>query len=227
MRLSRDFGPTFSIDGERFACTIDSCRMVVMKTPVLTVATHNPHKLREFRRLFPDFRLLSPDQFDIDFSFEENGSTYLENAMGKALHLYRLVGNPVLADDSGLEVVGLGGQPGIYSSRYGSAEGKLSDFERNAYLLNRAATISDRACFFVCCMVAVFEEKRFFVVQETFHGVLAAEPFGSGGFGYDPVVYLPEKKKTVAELSDEEKDAISHRGKAARHLAALLKPLEL
>jgi XTP/dITP diphosphohydrolase len=197
------------------------------KRPSLTVATTNPHKLREFSRLFPDFRLLSPDQFDIDFSFEENGSTYLENAMGKALHLYRLVGNPVLADDSGLEVVGLGGQPGIYSSRYGSAEGKLSDFQRNAYLLKRAASLSDRACFFVCCMVAVLEEKRFFVVQETFHGVLAAEPSGSGGFGYDPVVYLPEKGKTVAELSDREKDAISHRGKAARRLAALLSAREL
>jgi XTP/dITP diphosphohydrolase len=76
-------------------------------------------------------------------------------------------------------------------------------------------------------MVAVFGEKRFFAVQETFHGVLAAEPSGSGGFGYDPVVYLPEKKKTVAELSDEEKDAISHRGKAARRLAALLAVQEL
>jgi XTP/dITP diphosphohydrolase len=76
-------------------------------------------------------------------------------------------------------------------------------------------------------MVAVFGEKRFFVVQETFHGVLAGEPSGSGGFGYDPVVYLPEKKKTVAELSDEEKDAISHRGKAARRLAALLAVQEL
>ena len=200
--------------------------MASMKTSVLTVATNNPHKLREFRRLFPDFELLSPEQIDCPFSFEETGATYLENAMGKALHLYRLAKTPVLADDSGLEVVGLGGEPGVYSSRYGSVKGKLSDFERNAYLLNRASSISDRACFFVCCMVAVIDEKRFFVAQETFHGVLAAEPFGSGGFGYDPVVYLPDKNKTVAELSDQEKDAISHRGKAARRLAALLKPLE-
>jgi XTP/dITP diphosphohydrolase len=196
--------------------------MASIDHPVLTVATNNPHKLREFRRLFTDFRLLSPGEADCSFSFEETGDTYLENALGKALHLYHLVETPVLADDSGLEVVGLGGEPGIYSSRYGSAEAKLSDFERNAYLLNRAASLNDRACFFVCCMVAVFGEKRFFVAQETFHGVLAAEPSGSGGFGYDPVVYLPEKGKTVAELSDEEKDAISHRGKAARRLAAVL-----
>ena len=201
--------------------------METINPPVLTVATNNPHKLREFRRLFPDFQLLSPEQIDCTFSFEETGTTYLENALGKAQYLCQLSGRPVLADDSGLEVVGLGGEPGVYSSRYGSVDGKLSDFERNAYLLNRAASISDRACYFVCCMVAVFGEKRFFVVQETFHGVLAAEPSGSGGFGYDPVVYLPEKGKTVAELSDEEKDAISHRGKAARRLAALLAAQEL
>ena len=191
--------------------------------PALTVATNNPHKLREFRRLFPDFRLLSPEQIDRTFSYEEKGATYLDNALGKALHLYRLTNSPVLADDSGLEVVGLGGQPGIYSSRYGSQKGKLSDFQRNAYLLKRAASLDDRACFFVCCMVAVLEERRLLVVQETMPGLLALQPSGSGGFGYDPVVYLPDKGKTVAELSDEQKDAISHRGKAARRLAALLK----
>ena len=196
--------------------------MVSSKPPVLTVATNNPHKLREFRRLFPGFRLLSPDQTGSAFSFEETGTTYLENALGKALHLHHLVETPVLADDSGLEVVGLGGEPGIYSARYGSADAELTDFERNAHLLNRAASLSDRACFFVCCMVAVLGDKRFFVVQETFHGVLAAEPAGSAGFGYDPVVYLPDKGKMVAELSDDEKDSISHRGKAARRLAALL-----
>ena len=115
--------------------------MASIKIPMLTIATNNPHKLREFRRLFPDFQVLSPQQIDCPFSFEETGTTYLENALGKALHLYQLAGTPVLADDSGLEVVGLGGEPGVYSSRYGSANGRLSDFERNAYLLNRAATI--------------------------------------------------------------------------------------
>ena len=196
--------------------------MSSIKSPVLTAATNNPHKLREFRRLFPGFRILSPEELDCAFSFEETGTTYLENALGKALHLYNLLDAPVLADDSGLEVTGLGGEPGIYSARYGSAQTKLSDPQRNAYLLNRAASLSDRSCFFVCCMVAVFGEKRFFAAQETFHGVLAAEPSGSGGFGYDPVVYIPRLGKTVAELEDEEKDAISHRGKAARRLAALL-----
>jgi XTP/dITP diphosphohydrolase len=192
--------------------------------PHLIVATNNPHKLKEFRRLFPGFNLLGPDQVGCTFSFEEKGNTYLENALGKAMHLYNLVEAPVLADDSGLEVVGLGGQPGIYSSRYGSEEGspKLSDSDRNAHLLSKTVTLNDRSCFFVCCLVAVLSEKRFFIVQETFPGVLAAKPSGSGGFGYDPVVYLPDRGKTVAELEDREKDAISHRGKAARRLEALL-----
>jgi len=198
--------------------------MARSKNPVLTAATNNPHKLRELSRLFPGYRLSSPADIGCLFSFEETGKTYLENALGKALHLYHLVETPVLADDSGLEVTGLGGQPGIYSSRYGSADGKtkLSDAERNTYLLSRAASLSDRSCFFVCCMVLVLDEKRFITVQETFHGVLAGEPSGSGGFGYDPVVYIPEIGKTVAELNDAEKDSLSHRGKAAERLLGLL-----
>lgn len=188
----------------------------------LIAATNNPHKLRELRRLFPGFRLLSPAQAGCAFSYEETGTTYLENALGKALHLYHLADAPVLADDSGLEVTGLGGQPGIYSARYGSTGARLSDSQRNAYLLGRAESLGDRGCFFVCCMVALFDEKRFFVAQETFHGVLALQPSGSGGFGYDPIVYLPERGKTVAQLSDRQKDALSHRGKAARRLAAML-----
>ena len=198
--------------------------MTKPKNPALTVATNNPHKLQEFSRLFPGYRLSAPAEIGFAFTFEETGKTYLENALGKALHLYHLVENPVLADDSGLEVAGLGGQPGIFSSRYGSTDekSKLSDAERNTYLLSRAASLSDRSCFFVCCMVLVLDEKRFFVVQETFHGVLAGEPSGSGGFGYDPVVYLPEIGKTVAQLSDSEKDGLSHRGKAAKRLLGLL-----
>jgi XTP/dITP diphosphohydrolase len=190
----------------------------------ILVATNNPHKLREFRRLFSGFRLSSPAQIGRTFSYEEGGGSYLENALGKALHLHDLADSPVLADDSGLEVPALGGEPGIYSSRYGSPDGreKLSDSERNDYLLRRAHGLGDRRCFFVCCMVVVLGDKRFVTVQETFHGVLAGSPRGSGGFGYDPVVYLPELDKTVAELDDEEKDAISHRGKAARRMASLL-----
>ncbi len=191
---------------------------------LLIAATNNAHKIREFSRLFPRYRLRSPSDVGQSLSYEESGGSYLENALGKAVHLYRLVRRPVLADDSGLEVAALGGEPGLYSSRYGSADGKtkLSDGDRNAYLLARARGIEDRSCCFVCCMVVVIGEKRFVAAQEIFSGLLAEEPAGSGGFGYDPIVYLPERGKTVAQLSNAEKDTISHRGKAARRILGLL-----
>ncbi|MBN1834487.1 MAG: non-canonical purine NTP pyrophosphatase [Spirochaetales bacterium] len=192
----------------------------------LVVATGNEHKLLELRRLFPGITLRTPAQVGVRFEFEENGAGYLDNAMGKARHLYALVGRPVLADDSGLEVTGLGGRPGVYSSRYGSAPGgaKLSDAERNALLLQEARGLEERSCRFVCCMVLVVGEARFVAAQETCEGVLARGPSGAGGFGYDPVVYLPELGRSVAELSDVEKDRVSHRGRAARRVLALLGP---
>jgi XTP/dITP diphosphohydrolase len=194
---------------------------------VLVTASNNPHKLRELGRMFGRYRIVGPAAVGCPFEYEERGGSYLENALGKAMHLFGLLRRPVLADDSGLEVPALGGEPGIFSSRYGSPDGrgKLSDAERNAFLLSRAAKLEQRACRFVCCMVLVLEENRFAAAQETLPGVLARSPSGSGGFGYDPLVYLPEKGKTVAELADREKDAISHRGKAARRILALMQSL--
>ena len=189
----------------------------------LVAATNNTHKLTELIRLFPARRVVSPGELGVRFDFDEDGDTYLANAYGKAMALYEQVRSPVLADDSGLEVAALGGQPGIYSSRYGStAAGKLSDPERNARLLESVRDARDRRCFFVCCMVLVVEPKRFLVAQETLHGVLAHAPAGSGGFGFDPVVFIPEAGKTVAQLSDAEKDRISHRGRAAARIAGAL-----
>jgi len=189
----------------------------------LVVATNNAHKVREFTRLFPGVRLLTPSDLGVAFDFEENGSTYLDNALGKARHLFSMIGRPVLADDSGLEVPALGGEPGIRSSRYGSQPGgpKLSDADRCRLLLAKAEALPDRSCFFVCCIALVIEEPRFFTAQEICRGTLAHEPRGSGGFGYDPIVFLPERGRTVAELSDREKDRLSHRGRAARRVRAL------
>jgi len=189
----------------------------------LFVATGNEHKMVELRRLFPGIALRLPRELGESGRFEETGETYLDNALGKALHLYRGLGRPALADDSGLEVPALGGEPGVYSSRYGAVAGrKLADADRNALLLEKARELEDRRCRFVCCMVVVLTEVRFLVVQETCEGLLAAGPRGEGGFGYDPIVWLPERGVTVAELSDPEKDEVSHRGRAARRLLALL-----
>lgn len=120
----------------------------------------------------------------------------------------------------------LGGRPGIYSARYGS-EGckKLTAAERNALLLGELGDNPNRKARFVCAMVLLFSEDRFFVAQETLEGEIisrAEGKRGSGGFGYDPILWLPELSRTVAELSEEEKNRISHRGKAARALAKLL-----
>jgi XTP/dITP diphosphohydrolase len=191
----------------------------------LFVATGNEHKLVELGRLLPGIALHTPGEAGVSFSFEEKGESYLENALGKALHLYGLLGRPVLADDSGLEVAGLEGAPGVRSSRYGGSEdgAKLSDGQRNALLLEQAGHLEERGCRFVCCMVVVLDEARFLIVQETCEGLLARAPSGSGGFGYDPIVFLPRKGKSVAELSDREKDRLSHRGRAARRLLAGLR----
>ncbi|MBL8965411.1 MAG: non-canonical purine NTP pyrophosphatase [Spirochaetaceae bacterium] len=195
----------------------------------LLVATGNAHKLTELAPLFPGHRLLKPaDIGHAGFDVLEDGSTYFENSLKKAMALFRLTGRPSLADDSGLAVRALGGAPGIYSARYGSEEGgpKLESADRNALLLERCSRFEDRACAFVCCLVLVLSEERFFAVQESLEGELLREPRGAGGFGYDPVVYLPSLGRSVAELGPEEKNRLSHRGKASARMAAILASLE-
>jgi XTP/dITP diphosphohydrolase len=166
----------------------------------------------------------------------------MENALLKARALFRLRGaGPVLADDSGLCVDALDGRPGIYSARYSGRSGgpcsdrdeghgadrppdkgaKLSSEERNRLLLEELGDNPRRTARFVCAMVLLFDENRFACVQETLEGELVGGR-GQGGFGYDPILYLPERGRTVAELGEEEKNRISHRAKAARAIAQLL-----
>ncbi len=135
----------------------------------------------------------------------------------------------IVADDSGLCVDALGGEPGVRSARYGSAPGgpDLNDAERNQLLLSALAHTNDRDAHYVCCMVAYLGADRFYIVQETWHGRIATQPStGKGGFGYDPVFFLPDLGVTVADISAAEKHRCSHRGKAARRLALLLDALE-
>ena len=194
------------------------------------VATGNAHKLVELSPALPGHVLRAPSEAGYpDFEVEEDGIDFVDNALKKARALYRLVGRPSLADDSGLAVKALGGAPGVLSARYGSPDGgatKLGAAERNAYLLDKMRDQADRACAFVCCLVLVLSEERFYIVQETCPGELLRAPRGSGGFGYDPVVYLPELGKTVAELSLAEKNLVSHRGRACARMAKLLADLE-
>jgi XTP/dITP diphosphohydrolase len=189
----------------------------------ILLASNNGHKHDEFTRLFPGRTVRMPADLGLTFSFEEDGSTFLANALGKAEALFALAGIPVIADDSGLCVDALGGEPGLYSARYGSRGGAvLSAAQRNAYLLERMEGMEDRAAHFVCCLVLVLGQDRLFVAQETIHGRVALAPRGDHGFGYDPLFIVTERGLTIAELPEEEKDLLSHRGRAARRIQRML-----
>jgi XTP/dITP diphosphohydrolase len=188
------------------------------------IATANQHKKRELADILLPHTIRTPDEVGIDFDPEETGATFHDNALIKARALYDVVHEPVIADDSGLCVDALQGRPGVLSARYGSENGrKLDSSDRNALLLKEIGNSNDRSAHFVCAMVLYFSPNRFYVVQETMDGELIHAERGKGGFGYDPILYLPERGKTVAELSDVEKNQISHRGKAGKAIRELLK----
>jgi XTP/dITP diphosphohydrolase len=195
-----------------------------MMLNTILLASNNTHKHQEFARLFPGISMLTPRDVGVELDYAEDGDSFLANAHGKAMALFRAARRPVIADDSGLCVAALGGEPGIRSARYGSgADGVTLDApRRNAYLLDRMKGMKERGAFFVCCLVLVLEEARFFIAQETVHGIIAEGPRGEKGFGYDPLFLVPERGKTIAELPDAEKDLISHRGRAARRIQAVL-----
>jgi XTP/dITP diphosphohydrolase len=192
----------------------------------ILLASNNRDKADEVERLFWNHTILLPADIGIVFDYEEKGESFLENAMGKALACYKLAKMPVLSDDSGLCVDALGGMPGVQSARFGAENGNiLTASEKNSLLLSRLAGKGDRSASFVCCLVLVVSDYRFFIAQETCAGEITLAEKGSGGFGYDPVFFIPEKEMTIAELSDREKDEISHRGKAAARILAILDTL--
>ena len=191
-------------------------------------ATGNAHKQAELAAILPGHVIKIPADAGIPFDPDETGASFAENALIKARELRRLIAaagfpDPVIADDSGLCVDALEGRPGIRSARYGAEGGrKLSDRDRNALLLRELGDNPNRGARFVCAMALLFAGDRFFLAQETLEGELIAAAQGEGGFGYDPILFIPALGRTVAELSGEEKNRISHRGKAGRALAALL-----
>jgi XTP/dITP diphosphohydrolase len=191
-------------------------------------ATGNAHKRAELAAIFSGHTIKIPADLGISFDPDETGATFAENALIKARELRRRIaaagyGDPVIADDSGLCVDALDGRPGIRSARYGSEGGKLLvDGERNALLLKELGDNPNRKARFVCAMALLLDDDRFFLVQETLEGELIPAGRGKGGFGYDPILFIPAMGRTVAELSGEEKNRISHRGKAGRAIARLL-----
>ena len=181
-------------------------------------ATGNEGKMREIRSILADLGLpvLSMKEAGVSLDIEENGATFGENAEIKARAVWEQTGGIVLADDSGLVVDYLGGEPGIYSARY---LGEDTSYEvKNRVIIDRLKGVEGaaRSARFVCNIAAVMPDGSVLHTEETMEGRIAEEPAGSGGFGYDPILWLEEFKKTSAEITMEEKNQISHRGKALR-----------
>ena len=196
-----------------------------MAHQTLLIATNNAHKVVEFRRLLggTGFALVTPAETSLDLDVEENGSTFEENARLKARAFCAASGLPSLADDSGIEVAALNGRPGVRSARYGGDE--LDDDGRVQLLLSELANVPQglRSCRYRVTLVLARPDGSEELAEGTCAGSVAFEPVGSNGFGYDPVVYIPRFGRTVAQLSAAEKDAISHRGQAARRMAELMR----
>jgi XTP/dITP diphosphohydrolase len=193
--------------------------------PKLLLATNNKGKAREYKNLLSGvpFELITPAEVGISTEVAEVGKSFEENARLKATTLARESGLLALADDSGLEVDALGGEPGTLSARY-AGEG-ASDEDRANYLLTKLEGVPQekRTARFRCVIAIATPEGDVELCSGECDGFIALEPRGEGGFGYDPVFYLPELGKTMAELPLETKNKISHRGRAAQKASQLLK----
>ena len=188
------------------------------------LATSNAGKLREYRRLAPNsviFLELLPNFAELA-AFDESAPTFAENAAGKALHYSRFSEEVVLAEDSGLVVPALGGAPGVRSARYAGENASDADRVRKLLSEMNEKTGEDRGARFVCVTALAQKGRAIAVVSDSVHGVIAEEPRGSGGFGYDPIFFVPKLGRTFAEASGEEKDRLSHRGRAFRKLLEII-----
>ena len=195
----------------------------------LIFATGNEHKMVEIREILGELpvEILSMKDIGIKADIVENGNTFEENALIKAKEVCKLAGEMVLADDSGLEIDYLNGEPGIYSARY---MGEDTSYRiKNQNLIDRLEGVPDemRTARFVCAIAAAFPDGRSFVVRGTIEGIIGYEERGTNGFGYDPIFYLPERGVSTAEIPPEEKNSISHRGNALRKMKELLEREEL
>ena len=194
----------------------------------LVIASNNPGKLHEFRFLLQPLgiEVLTQAQLGIGEA-EEPHPTFIENALAKARHVSHLSGLPALADDSGICVTALDGAPGVLSARY-AGDNPKSDQHNNEKLLRDMQGKADRRAHYYCILVLMRHagDPQPLIAEGEWHGEIAYEERGDGGFGYDPLFWLPEFGKTSAQLEREQKHAISHRGKALRVLLERMKMLQ-
>ncbi len=186
------------------------------------IATNNAHKVEEFKKIFDTLglSLVTPGQLGIECDPEENGQTFSQNAMIKARAFYNVSGLKTVADDSGLCVNALGGEPGIFSARYGN---KSNDAERTQYLLDNMKDKNDRTAHFTCAIACVLSDCEDFFVEGFANGKIIDVPDGNGGFGYDPVFMPDGFDKTFSAMSAEDKNKISHRANALLKFADKIK----
>lgn len=199
----------------------------------LVLASSNPGKLRELEALLAPLGIEGVPQSSLGVvDAEEPHATFVENALAKARHASRRTGLPALADDSGLCVAALGGEPGVHSARFageppaGSAPGRAAqDGRNNARLVQLLADKDDRRAHYVCVMVLMrhADDPEPIIAEGSWAGEILAEPRGANGFGYDPHFFLRDPGKTAAELDPGRKNLLSHRGKALRRLLAKLR----
>lgn len=192
----------------------------------VVLASKNRHKLEEISQITKKFgmELVLQSELDVDVDVEETGSTFEENSFLKAEAVMKATGLPALADDSGIAVDALNGEPGIYSARYGF-DPALDDWGRLQLLLKNTEQIPDgeRQARFICVITLVTPDGQTIQARGEVHGELLRAPAGKGGFGYDPIFYYPPFGKTLAEVSAEEKNQVSHRANALRVLYQKLK----
>ena len=192
----------------------------------VVLASKNPHKLVEISKITEQFdmELVLQSELGVEIEVEETGTTFEENSYLKARAVMEATGLPALADDSGIAVDALNGEPGIYSARYGFDE-SLDDWGRLQLLLKNTENVPDgqRQAQFVCVITLVTPDGKVIQARGEVHGELLRAPAGEGGFGYDPIFYYPPYGKSLAEVSAEEKNQVSHRANALRVFYGKLK----
>ncbi|MBN2115862.1 MAG: RdgB/HAM1 family non-canonical purine NTP pyrophosphatase [Anaerolineales bacterium] len=198
-------------------------------SPLLLIATYNDGKVKDLQELLEGtgIELIMPAQIDLNLDVVEDGHTYAENATKKAVAFARASGLISLADDSGLEVAALGGAPGLYSARYGAQQGgKLSDAERCAVLIrNLQGKPRPWTARFYAVIAIALPDGETHSAEGFCDGEIIPEERGAGGFGYDPIFLMPELGKTMAELTMEEKNRLSHRARAVMNAKGFLRVL--
>ena len=191
----------------------------------LILATNNEHKVREFKEILGDYfdEMITLKEANITHETVEDGKTFKENALKKAREITEITGLPALADDSGLCVLSLNGEPGVMSARYASCDdANATDQANRDLLLKNMEGITDRRAYFACAIALTMPDGTSYETEGKFWGEITFEEKGENGFGYDNLFFVPEYNMTSAQMSPEQKNSMSHRGKALRELTKLL-----